>query len=193
MRILSAILLSLSILAAGCNSGGGEPDEQASPTEAAAGDSGSAGAGEGGGDVVLQAGSLEAGRKRLTFGKADAKGAVKALKDSLGKPTEEQKAQDCGPGPLYTVRWKGLTTYYSEGTLEGWYLDKPVPGAVKGPKGVGPGTKLGDLRAKFGKVKVDETNLGFEWSAGGVFGTLTADSDHDTVVQMWSGANCIAR
>ena len=213
MRSLPAVLLSLLLLASGCG-GGDEPSsqttapaeevtapatdvaDQSSPpaeTEAAETEAGEA-------VLVLEPGALgftddSGSTTRLSFDDTDAEQAVQALTTTLGEPTDEEEGLECGPGQLDVVSWDGFSTYYLDGALAGWYLQEPQPDAqdLTTAGGVGLGTKLGDVRENYDEVTVDETTIGYEFAAGELSGILTADSDHDTVVVLWSGANCIAR
>ena len=130
---------------------------------------------------------------RIEFGQTDKDTAVGALTAALGAPTSQQDGLECGPGALDAVNWGGLSSYYLDGTFAGWFLQDPAPVPMTTANGIGLGSKLGDMRGAYPDITVQETTIGFEFDAGDLFGTLTADSDHDTVVTMWSGANCIAR
>ena len=171
--------------------------EAAAPTPAEQSESDAAG-GAAGLAVVLEPTALglsDAGGSitRLDFGEAAQEITVRAITTAYGEPTSKQDDLECGPGALDAVNWDGLSTYFQDGTFVGWFLQDPPPADVTTANGIGLGSKLGDLRAAYGGVSVEETTIGFEFDAGGLFGTLTADGDHDTIVTMWSGANCIAR
>lgn len=218
MRILLALTLPLLLAACGADDPattaptdvasapaiGEAPESEAAPTEPAhtetaeTEDVASDPAEQATVAVILEPEALgfadEEGRiTRLEFGGADKDTTVNALTIALGEPTGSEEGLECGPGVLDAVNWDGLSTYYLDGTFAGWYLEEPAPTQLTTADGIGLGTPLGNLRASYPDVEVDETTIGFEWTAGGLFGTLNEDSDTALVASIWSGANCIAR
>ena len=129
----------------------------------------------------------------FTFGQADLATTAPALESQLGPATSEEDLEECGPGPLHSVSWPGLTIYFQEDTLEGWYVQAGGSEVFTTLEGIGLGSTRVDLEAAFADLTVEESTIGIEWSGGGMAGILTEDSAEGEVEVIWSGLNCIAR
>jgi hypothetical protein len=106
---------------------------------------------------------------RVDFGRAEA-GTVAAVSKLLGaEPVETAANAECGAGPVKAVRWaNGLTLNFQRGTFLGWVSEKGRGSAAATSSGLGPGT----ARAALQGARFEETSLGTEFEAGGVFGLV---------------------
>lgn len=131
----------------------------------------------------LAAGGLEPG---LAFGMARDE-AVAAVAKVLGPQTGSGHNDECGEGPLDFVSFGGLQLALQEGRFTGWSLNTAEP-ALRTAAGLG----IGSPRSALGGIKVDEeSSIGPEFDAGGVFGIL--DEKGEKVEFLWSGMACIFR
>ncbi|HMJ92782.1 MAG TPA: hypothetical protein VK472_01650, partial [Allosphingosinicella sp.] len=100
---------------------------------------------------------------------------------------------ECGGGPLdYAVWADGLTLYFQEDKFAGWALDPRAEGAHATVTGIGPGSTRRDLEAAH-EIKVEETSLGTEFSAGELYGVLDGPKPESKITNMWAGASCVFR
>jgi hypothetical protein len=116
-----------------------------------------------------------------------------ALQSAEGAPRSVDTGSMCedGSGRVFdTVLYDGLSVYFLNSTLSGWRVSKAQFTTLDG---VGPGSTLTQLRAAFGEVKVTDSSLGVEWSAGTLGGVLSGKSDDSIVGEMFAGDLCIIR
>ena len=123
---------------------------------------------------------------RVDFGRAEA-GTVAAVSRLLGAgPVETATIEECGAGPVKAVRWaNGLSLNFQEGTFLGWVSGKGRGAAATTSSGLGPGTE----RAALQGARFEETSLGTEFEAGGVFGLIEGGE----VRLIWAGVTCFFR
>ena len=116
-----------------------------------------------------------------------------ALQSAEGAPRSVDTGSMCedGSGRVFdTVLYDGLSVYFLSSTLSGWRVSKTQFTTLDG---AGPGSTLTQLRAAFGEVKVTDSSLGVEWSAGTLGGVLSGKSDDSIVGEMFAGDLCIIR
>ena len=198
MRIRGVLVAA--ILAAAC---GGEPEGGAvrtsSPDSASGGavrDTASAAAPVPAaepvaGGVVLAADGLDVGGARLAFG-GGREQVLAAVGAVLGAPQEQGTNEECPAGPLGFTRYQaGLQLVFQDGSFVGWFAQEGS--APRTAQEVGPGSTLGQLKAAYPAATVEETSLGTEFAADGLYGIVTNPSDDGKVQVMFAGTNCIFR
>lgn len=124
-----------------------------------------------------------------------------AQKDVLDKlafrgPAGETTNDECGQGPMLIASWPdGLSLYFMGGKFTGWGLDARAD-TIGTTKGVMIGSPRSDL-AKLGKVNVEESTLGIEFTAGSdeaaISGLLKDGTPKAAVTDLWAGSTCIFR
>jgi hypothetical protein len=135
---------------------------------------------------------IGASTRNLNFG-SDKAAVMTALQSAEGAPRSVDTGSMCedGSGRVFdTVLYDGLSVYFLNSTLSGWRVSKAQFTTLDG---VGPGSTLTQLRAAFGGVKVTDSSLGAEWSAGALGGVLSGKSDDSIVGEMFAGDLCIIR
>jgi hypothetical protein len=135
---------------------------------------------------------IGASTRNLNFG-SDKAAVMTALQSAEGAPRSVDTGSMCedGSGRVFdTVLYDGLSVYFLNSTLSGWRVSKTQFTTLDG---VGPGSTLTQLRAAFGEVKVTDSSLGVEWSAGTLGGVLSGKSDDSIVGEMFAGDLCIIR
>jgi hypothetical protein len=135
---------------------------------------------------------IGASTRNLNFG-SDKAAVMTALQSAEGAPRSVDTGSRCedGSGRVFdTVLYDGLSVYFLNSTLSGWRVSKVQFTTLDG---VGPGSTLTQLRAAFGEVKVTDSSLGVEWSAGALGGVLSGKSDDSIVGEMFAGDLCIIR
>jgi hypothetical protein len=135
---------------------------------------------------------IGASTRNLNFG-SDKAAVMTALQSAEGAPRSVDTGSMCedGSGRVFdTVLYDGLSVYFLNSTLSGWRVSKAQFTTLDG---VGPGSTLTQLRAAFGEVKVTDSSLGVEWSAGTLGGVLSGKSDDSIVGEMFAGDLCIIR
>ncbi len=130
----------------------------------------------------------ESGRARaISFGMA--RSAVIAALSFRGPPVAGRQ-EDCGAGSLDYAAWPdGLKLYFQRGNFTGWALDLRAGGALNTASGVGPGSSRGDLESAY-SVKVVESTLGTEFTAGPMAGLLDGPGSDAKIEAMWAGTSC---
>ncbi|MDH3262867.1 MAG: hypothetical protein OEM24_02590 [Paracoccaceae bacterium] len=123
---------------------------------------------------------------RVDFGRAE-DGAIAAVSRLLGAgPVETAANAECGAGPVKAVRWaNGLTLNFQRGAFLGWVSETGRGTAAAASTGLGPGT----ARAALQGARFEETSLGTEFEAGGVFGLVEGGE----VRLIWAGVTCFFR
>lgn len=108
---------------------------------------------------------------------------------------EFARLEECGAGPLDQAAWPdGLRVYFQDGKFAGWAVDargndgtgKP---AIATASGIGPGRTRAELQAAY-SVKVMESTLGTEFSAGDLAGLLDGAGPRARITNLWAGASC---
>jgi len=132
--------------------------------------------------------------RSLAFGMKEAE-VVSILTNLRGKPRSRGENKECGVGPLRFASWAdGLTLQFDKGRFAGWNVDGRRSGANKLTTIAGIGT--GSTRTQLNKaytVKVSQTTLGTEFSAGKLGGLLSGTKPTDRVTSLWSGTTCFFR
>jgi hypothetical protein len=130
--------------------------------------------------------------RRAAFGMSRAE-VLRILAPALGNPIEEGDSQECGAGTLgFATFREGLGLYFEDGKFAGWDLDGSDGGRFFIPAGVGIGSTRAKLEAA-SPVKVEDSTLGIEFSAGGISGLLSARDPAGQITNLWAGVTCIAR
>ena len=105
--------------------------------------------------------------------------------------------QECGAGPIQFVDTPvGLQLAFQDDAFVGWWLDTPDGGDPPGLStldGLGIGTARADFDALGTAVSVQETSLGTEFAAGGVYGLLSGPEPSARVTDLWAGVSCTFR
>lgn len=130
----------------------------------------------------------------LPFG-MDGADVLAVLTGLQGPPAEQGTMRECGAGPLGFARWPdGLTVLTAEGVFAGWSVDGLAAGADRYTtmSGIGVGTTRADLAAGYA-AEVEETSLGTEFSAGGLYGLLAGPEPDAAITDLWAGTSCIFR
>jgi hypothetical protein len=105
---------------------------------------------------------------------------------ALGNQTGAGRNEECGEGAMDYVRFDGLSLYFQQGKLVGWFLDSAKQGLTTA-SGVGIGSTRKAVESAYA-VSVDETSLGTEFSTeSGDFGGIL---EKGKVTAMWSGQVC---
>jgi hypothetical protein len=133
----------------------------------------------------------ENGVRLLSFGMR--REELLAVLESSRSPADGGTSRDCGAGPLDYSAWAdGLTLYFQEGRFAGWALDERAAGAHATASGIGPGSTRSALDAAY-DAKVEESSLGMEFDAGGLFGVLDGSGPNARVTALWAGVSCVFR
>ncbi|WP_122464649.1 hypothetical protein [Brevundimonas lutea] len=142
--------------------------------------------GEGLRAVILASGST----RLIEFGQAEAE-VMRQLETVRGQAADERGTNsDCGTGPLQYASWDdGLTAWFQDGVFVGWALNGEGGGAST-MGGLGVGTTRAELDGGPTVVEVEETSLGQEFDAGGVFGILNGTGETARVTNLWGGTSC---
>lgn len=141
--------------------------------------------------VVLSPGRITVGGNALVL-EAPARMVRAYLGRALGEPTSDE-VQQCGPGPLQALAWRGVTVYLAGDRFAGWYLDEA---GHRTDRGIGIGSTRAAVAAAHPEVVIEQTSLGSELSVPGepgLSGVLEGAGDDAEVVALWSGATCVAR
>lgn len=196
-RLLPALIL-VSLLAA-C----GRPAEESTPAAPAApatpvAPANPAPSAAAGPSVALDQEGLrlvvESGSTRLVAFNTPTADTVSALSAALGAPADRSVNSDCGAGPTEFVSWPNdLDALFMDGKFVGWSLGSKADGKVTTLDGIGVGSTRQDLTAAFADLKVEETTLGIEFSAGDISGILDKDGPAGKVETLWAGTSCVFR
>lgn len=120
--------------------------------------------------------------------------AVAALSSALGNPADRSINSECGAGPTEFVSWpNALDAMFLDGKFVGWSLGSKSDGKVTTMDGIGVGSSRQALTAAFGDLKVEQSTLGVEFSAGDIFGILDKDGPAGKVETIWGGLSCVFR
>lgn len=144
------------------------------------------------GGVVLAADGVDAGGAgRLAFG-GGREAVLAGVGAVLGAPEERGTNEECPAGPLAFARFgAGLELVFQDGGFVGWFAREGS--ALRTATGIGPGSTLGQLKAAYPATTVEETSLGHEFAADGLYGIVTDPSDSGKVEVIFAGTNCIFR
>ncbi|WP_374274987.1 hypothetical protein [Brevundimonas sp.] len=142
--------------------------------------------GEGLRAVILASGST----RLIEFGQAEAE-VMRQLETVRGRAADERGTNpECGAGALQFASWDdGLTAWFQDGAFVGWALNGEGGGAST-MGGLGVGTTRAELDGGPTVVEVEETSLGQEFEAGGVFGILNGTGETARVTNLWGGTSC---
>lgn len=136
--------------------------------------------------VVLDSGST----RHANFG-MDRDVVVPMVTAALGKPVDTSRNTECGQGPMEFVAFKGgLDMQFQDGKFVGWDVDGRDKGGYTTMNGVGIGSTLKQLREAFSGVRVENSSLGDEFSAGELGGLLTSLKPDATITHLWAGSTC---
>lgn len=104
----------------------------------------------------------------------------------------ESTNSECGAGPIDFASWPdGLNLLFQEGKFQGWSLDERAD-SLRLTNGVRIGTTLARLR-KLGKVRLEKSTLGNEFTLGGVSGLVSSQRPTGKVTNLWAGLDCSFR
>ncbi|MEX0270643.1 hypothetical protein AB3R30_15985 [Leptolyngbyaceae cyanobacterium UHCC 1019] len=132
--------------------------------------------------------------RAIAFGTKEAD-VISILTNLRGKPRDRGVNQECGAGPLSFARWAdGLSLQFNKGRFAGWSIDGRSKGANKLTtiSGIGTGSTRTQLNKAY-TVKVSQSTLGTEFSAGSLGGLLSGRKPTDRVTSLWSGTTCFFR
>jgi hypothetical protein len=132
--------------------------------------------------------------RAIAFGTSEAN-VVSVLTNLRGKPRHRGVNRECGAGPLGFASWAdGLSLQFNQGRFAGWKVDGRRQGANKLTtiNGVGTGSTRTQLNKAY-TVKVSQSTLGTEFSAGSLGGLLSGSKPTDRVTSLWSGTTCFFR
>ncbi len=132
--------------------------------------------------------------RAIAFGTKEAD-VVSILTNLRGKPRDRGVNQECGAGPLGFANWAdGLSLQFNQGRFAGWSVDGRSKAANKLTtiNGIGTGSTRTQLNKAY-TVKVSQSSLGTEFSAGRLGGLLSGNKPTDRVTSLWSGTTCFFR
>jgi hypothetical protein len=149
--------------------------------------------------VVLDSGGVSvtdaAGRPvTLRYG-MDRAEVVSALTRAAGAPGEQGENAECGGGASTFARWaNGLTLWFQDDQFGGWAVDDraPAAGLPRTASGVSIGSTRAALEGAY-TATVEETSLGQEFNAQGIYGVLSGTAPDARITALWSGTTCIFR
>lgn len=130
--------------------------------------------------------------RHATFG-MPRDGVTRMIAAALGGAIEEGDDQECGAGALSFASFRGgLGLYFQDNKFVGWDLDGRDGGNFATAAGVGIGSTRKQLESATA-IKVADSTLGIEFSAGDLSGLLSSREPTGEVTNLWAGATCIAR
>lgn len=104
----------------------------------------------------------------------------------------ESTISECGAGPIDFASWPdGLNLLFQGGAFQGWALDQRAD-SLRLTNGVGIGTTVARLR-KLGKLRIEASTLGNEFTLGGVSGLVSSRRNTGKVTNLWAGLDCSFR
>lgn len=129
----------------------------------------------------------------LPFGSPKA-AVLASLERVRGKAAQGTNA-DCGAGPVQVASWPdGLSLIFQDAKFAGWGLGTRAAGSVSTADGIGPGTTRAQIKEAIGPpLKIRQTGLGTEFTAGDYHGVLDGPGPDARITDMWTGVNCVAR
>lgn len=144
--------------------------------------------------ILLASDGLEltaSGSQRLTFG-AGRRRVLADMGGLLGEPVQQGTQEECPSGPLYQVGYaRGLQLTFRDTAFVGWFANQGAP--FRTVRGIGPGSTLGEVRAAYPATTVEETSLGYEFTASELYGTVTDTTNAGVVEVIYAGISCIFR
>ncbi|MBO6573924.1 MAG: hypothetical protein JJ896_00785 [Rhodothermales bacterium] len=133
--------------------------------------------------VVLQ----NASTRDINFG-ASSSQLLTVVETNFGPAAEDMMNDECG---LRVMRWdSGLTLYFSDDAFAGWSA-RDTDGSLTTMAGIGPGSTRAELSDALA-AEFQDSSVGPMFMAGGLNGTLTGDTDEDTVDVLFAGSTCVA-
>ena len=130
----------------------------------------------------------------VAFGTPEAE-AVAAVERLRGAAPERTENAECGAGPVQFATWPdGFAMHVQDGTFVGWALNDGAGevSTLTTLSGLGIGSTRAELDAAYAAT-VEETSLGTEFAAGGLFGLLSGPGPDATVEHLWAGVSCTFR
>jgi hypothetical protein len=144
---------------------------------------------EGEGLRVFDAPSGNAQPIALGTGKTETLGLLEKV---IGNPPLKQgENPDCGA--TNAVWSNGLVTWFQANRLVGWSVSLDLKSSLRTADGIGLGTTRAELDNSGTVVKVFDSSLGTEFSAGDMAGLLNSPNKDGIVTNLWAGQVCIAR
>ncbi|MBK5223803.1 MAG: hypothetical protein JJE52_13225 [Acidimicrobiia bacterium] len=112
---------------------------------------------------------------------------------ALGEPDGAGPEEECPAGPADFARFSatGLSLTFQGGNFVGWSA-RPTA-SLETAEGIGVGSTVGELTAAYPETTIKESSLGWEFSAGGLYGVASSDTDGGVIETMWAGTTCIFR
>ena len=118
----------------------------------------------------------DSGSTRLVAFGTPTADTVAALSSVLGNPADRSTNNDCGAGPTEFVSWPNdLDALFMDGKFSGWSAGSDSGGKIGTMDGLGVGSTRQQLTASLADLKVEETTLGIEFTAGSISGILDKD------------------
>lgn len=140
------------------------------------------------------------GRTRLLAFGTPARVAQDALTRAWGPAAEPVEVPDCAAEPLTQIAWpNGMSVLLVDSAFAGWSASGRRPDAEPSPDPVVQsmaGLRVGAKRTEVERaytLQVQETSLGTEFDAGGIFGVFEDATPGAEVVALWAGQACIYR
>ncbi|WP_155523683.1 hypothetical protein [Nodosilinea nodulosa] len=113
-----------------------------------------------------------------------------AVTSILGEPLESGENSECGSGPQTITQWPhGLVLHAANDKFIGWSLGSDADTTLTTMAGVGIGSPRRELESAY-TVKVYESSLGTEFSAGDLFGILKSSEPDAVIENLWAGTTC---
>jgi hypothetical protein len=130
--------------------------------------------------------------RHVEFG-ADRAMVQQAVASVRGPPTDEGVNAECGAGPLaFATFGGGLTLWFQDASFAGWALGANGGQDLRTAAGLGIGTTRAELDSAY-DATVEESTLGQEFQAGGMFGILSSAAPDGRVEALWAGVSCVFR
>ena len=150
------------------------------------------------GEVVLEAEGLgfvqgDSGSSiaHLPFG-TDRADVLRSLAASVGEPSEVSEVEECPFGPAVVADFTtGLSVTFGDGELVGWSVQAPSTHTTAA--GIGAGSSLAEVKDVYAGTTVEATSLGWEFTAGEIYGVVSGSDPDDEVLHLFGGDNCIFR
>lgn len=129
----------------------------------------------------------------IDFGLPQAQ-ALEILGRVVGPLPAATTNSECGAGPLQFVEAPdGLTLLFQDGRFVGWSAGPASKGKHATMAGIGVGSTRSQLTAAVSGATIEETSLGQEFSAGGLYGVLSGADANATIDTLWAGTSCVFR
>lgn len=119
---------------------------------------------------------------------------LRGVEAALGASDETGRNGECGEGAMDFAKFDGLSLWFQDDKLVGWFLDGAVP-KLTTASGAGIGSTRAQVAEALAISDVPESSLGREFTtdSGSFSGLLEGQGDAAKVTALWSGQACIFR